>query len=133
MSLAATLSLKKDDNTTTEDYVKVDLPQGQTGTLRRNSAIDFPDSASLLIRSQAVGKGLSKADRHTLTIDKVVSDVAGNLIRGSVSLSIVFPQSTTFTAQMIIDLIHQVLDVVVSTSSFDVDDTVVKSLLRGES
>lgn len=133
MSLASTLSLKKDDNTTSEDYVTVDQPPNQPGTLRRNTAVDVPDSASLLIRSQSVGRKPQSAQRHTLTIDRIKVDTNGTSQRGSVSLSLVFPDSTAFTSQMMIDMVHQLFDVIISTSTFDVDDAVIKSLLRGES
>jgi len=132
LSFASTIALKKDDGTS-EDFVQVDLPPNQPGTKRVNTSIDYPESSALLIRSQDVGKGLNAAVRHSVTADRVVADAGGNLVRGSATLSLVDPKSTAFTAQMMVDLLHQLLDLIIATSSFDVDDAVVKSVLRGES
>lgn len=133
MSLAATLTLKKDDNTTAEDFVTVDQAPNLPGTLRADTSIDLPASQSLLIRSQTAGSKSNRAKRHTLSMNKTVSDGVGGLSTGSASLSLVYPDSTGFTAQHMIDMIHQLLDVIISTATFDVDDSVVKAILRGES
>lgn len=133
MSLASNLTVKEDDNTTAHVFNMVEQPPNKPGVLRKNIDIDVPESESLLIQSSQQGKGIGIADRHSLTMDKVVSDVNGNLIRGYSTLSLVFPRSVAFTTQMMIDLLHQLLDVVVATSTFDVDDDTVKALLRGES
>jgi hypothetical protein len=124
--------LKKDDGTS-EDYVKVDTLTPTSGTLRSNSAIEAPESATLLIRSQVIGQKGSRAQRHSQTIDRTVSDVNGALVRGSATLSVVFPDNIAFTTQMVIDMLHQLMDLYISTSTFDVDDAVVKSILRNES
>lgn len=132
MSLSATLSLKKDDGTS-QDFVTVDQLPNLPGTKRSNTSVDLPDSSSLLIRSQPIGTKSQRAQRHTTTIDYIKVDTNGVAQKGSASLGLVFPDSTAFTAQMMIDLVHQLLDVFISTSTFDVDDAVVKSVLRGES
>jgi hypothetical protein len=129
MALAATLSLKKDDGTS-EDFVSVDTLPSQPGTLRQNSSYDPPEGSSLYIRSAAIGSKGSSAKRHTQTIDLTVASASGALVRGSASLSLVQPNDPAFTSQMMIDLLHQLFDVYVSTSTFDVDDDVVKSHLR---
>jgi hypothetical protein len=135
MSLSATLSLKKDDGTS-EDYVTVDQLPSQPGTLRRNTSIDAPEQETLLVRSQATGSGSSKGQRHTLSINNTIANGSGVLITGSASISLVFPNDPAFTPQMMIDMLHQLTDVIVapvSNTAFDVDDAVVKQLLRGES
>lgn len=133
LSLANNLTVKEDDNTTAHVFNKVDLPLNKTGTLRTNVDLSLPAKETLLIQSGPTGKGLNIADRHSITMDKIVVDSGGNQIRGYTTLSLNFPRSTAFTAQMMINLVHQLLTLIVSTASFDVDDNTVKSLLRGES
>lgn len=133
LSLSPNITLKEDDNTTSHVFNKVDLPPNKTGTLRSNIDIDPPEKESLFIQSSTQGKGVNIADRHSLTLDKTVVDVNGNPIRGYCTLSLVQPRSVAFTPQMMIDILHQLLVVIVSTSSFDVSDDTVKSILRGES
>jgi hypothetical protein len=133
MALDPNITLKIDDNSTTETFNKVDQLPGQTGTKRSSTTVDVPDSKYLLIRSQAVGKGANKADKHSISLYYATYDASGNLITGNVTLSLTFPQSSLFTDQMMVDMTHQVLDLVVATSSFDVDNSVIQALLRGES
>jgi len=133
LSLSPNITVKEDDNTTSHVFNKVDLPLGKTGTLRSNVDLDPPEKETLYVASSVQGKGVSIGDRHSLTMDKTVVDANGNLIRGYVTTTWFFPRSAAFTPQMMIDITHQLYDVTVSTSSFDVDDDTLKSLLRGES
>jgi hypothetical protein len=132
MALDPNLTLK-DNSGDDVVFSKVDNLPSRPGTLRSNNSVALPDKETLYIRSQDIGKGATSARQHTLTNQHTLVDSNGLKQVGSASLSIIFPDSPEFATAVMEDMVHLLLDLIISTATFAVDSTALAQILRGES
>lgn len=124
----------KDDSDTNHTFALVLPAPGQSGSRRTDQTYQtlYPESSTLYIRQKTIGPKATVADSHNVTIDHVVEDAKGTLQRGSVSITLNQPRSSAFTLAMMVNLLHIAMDVFTNVSTFDVDQTTLTAILRGE-
>jgi cellobiose-specific phosphotransferase system component IIA len=88
---------------------------------------------SLAIRHTVQGKGASAANRHNVLFSKTIKDASGVSSTGQVSLTLVHPVQGAVTAQILIDLVANLVDLLTAGAITGISDTAnIAGLLRGE-
>lgn len=111
-------------------YTTVGFPTG--GADRIDVASTTDNKGTLNIRHTDQGKGSSASTRHLVQFSRTKQDTTG-VATATLNLTILAPQSSLIDSADIEDMIRQLVDLLVTTSTVALDTSVIEALLRGES
>lgn len=130
MAFSSTLTL---DDASGDDVTYVLTKTNGDGTTRIDSAASLALPSVLNIKHSVAGSGVNAVDRHLVQIAKTVSATPAN-VQVIANFTLAVPRNIAVTAEMVYDVIANVMDFLQSGGFTTLASTTnIDALLRGES